>query len=99
MLALLHGQIEPGPAGRQRMRLMTRRLPRPKNLKWLDQYIRLGYTFARNSHIKVYDPDGRLAVSLSVTPSADAGHRAAQAQLRRHERRRKGGPAISTVTT
>lgn len=59
-----------------------------KNLKWLKPYQKLGYTFARNSHIHVRDPEGRLAASLSVTPSTRAGYRAAQAQLRRHERGR-----------
>ncbi len=85
-------------------RVMTRRLPRPKDLKWLDQYIQIGYTVVRNSHIQVRDPEGVLATSLSTTSSTDAGHRAAQAQLRRHERRRNtlprgGGSAITTTTT
>ena len=83
---------------------MTRRMPHTKDLRWLEQYIRLGYTVIRNSHLQVRDPEGRLATSLSITPSADAGHRAAQAQLRRHERHRntlprEGGSAIATTTT
>ncbi len=77
---------------------MTRRLPRTKDLKFLEPYLRIGYTVVRNSHIQVRDPEGVLATSLSATPSADAGHRAAQAQLRRHERHRKGGSAIATTT-
>jgi hypothetical protein len=73
----------------------TRRDPRPrmpdaKNLKWLDPYREAGYTFARNGHLKVFDPSGRLVTTIPCTPT-DSGYRGARAQLRRHERNRTQG--------
>lgn len=71
----------------------SHRMPRTKELKWLDHYRQLGYTFERNSHLKVRDPEGLLAVVISATPSTRGSHRTAQAQLRRHERYRKAASA------
>jgi hypothetical protein len=64
------------------------RMPRSKNLKFLAPYQALGYTFVRNGHLKVRDPEGRLVATIPSTP-ADSEYRGAKATLRRHERKRK----------
>jgi hypothetical protein len=63
------------------------RLLRGKNLRWLDKYRKLGYTFSRNGHIQVRDPAGLLVTSISCTGS-DSEHHKSKTQLRRHERNR-----------
>jgi hypothetical protein len=66
----------------------SNRLPDAKNLRWLKPYTRLGYTYARNSHLKVYDPTGLFVTTIGITPH-DSEYRIAKAALRRHERCRK----------
>lgn len=64
-----------------------------KRLKWFDDEFRqLGYRIerARSGHLKVTDPNGVLAASASFTPSDRNAYKAAQRDLRRHERRRRG---------
>jgi hypothetical protein len=66
----------------------SNRLPDAKNLKWLKPYTRLGYSYARNGHLKVFDPAGLFVTTIGVTPR-DSEYRIAKAALRRHERQRK----------
>lgn len=51
-------------------------------------YRELGYTFQRNGHLKIRDPEGRLVTTIPCTPS-DSRYCYTRAQLRRHERQRK----------
>jgi hypothetical protein len=74
------------PTGRS----VISRMPRSKNLRWLAPYTALGYTFVRNGHLSVRDPEGRLVATIPSTP-ADSEYRGAKATLRRHERQRKAG--------
>ena len=62
-----------------------------KNLKWLKPYTALGYTFQRNSHLKAFDPEGRLVTTITCT-GHDSEYRGAKARLRRYERGRKDQP-------
>jgi hypothetical protein len=63
-----------------------------KRLRWFNEYERLGYSIerARSGHFKVRDPNGVFVASVSVSPSDRNAHKAAQADLRRHERHRHG---------
>ncbi|GAB3434754.1 hypothetical protein GCM10027517_03160 [Phycicoccus ginsengisoli] len=62
-----------------------------RNLRWFrERWEPLGYTAVysrRNSHYKVYDPDGHLVTSLSSTPkNAKSPEREGESDLRRHHK-------------
>ena len=68
-----------------------RRLAHSKRLAWFREFADLGYSIERSprgGHFKVRDPDGALAATVSASPSNPSAHRGAQADIRRHERRR-----------
>lgn len=67
------------------------RMSDAKNLKWLAPYRELGYTFERNGHLKVFDPDGRLVTTIPCSHPSDSNYRYTRAHLARHERQRKAG--------
>jgi hypothetical protein len=64
-----------------------------KHLKWFAPYRELGYTVTHGGagHLKCYDPDGRLVTTFSWSPSCRRAQLNAQADLRRHEKRRHEG--------
>ena len=67
---------------------MSRR--KVKAPRWFEPYAAMGYTLrlGGSGHIQVIDPAGRLAASMSASPSCHFAEKKAEADVRRHHRSR-----------